>query len=267
LTATVAAKVKEFQKKGGIIVGDERLCPAIKADIVIKSCERTRKADEDRAALVAKAAELRKALDKRYHRYSDSSNADVVARCRAFGKTDYLFAINDKREFGTYVGQHGLVMENGLPSETTLSLARKSGFVYDLVVGQPVSTTTSRGQLRIPAALGPCEGRVFMATDRAIAGVKIEAPATAKLGDTAAVKIAVVDKSGRPLDAVIPLRVEVRDPAGRDAERTGYYGAKDGRLELKLDLAANDQPGVWQVRVRELASGQTATSYLRVTRL
>jgi len=27
LTATVAKKVKEFQKRGGIIVGDERLCP------------------------------------------------------------------------------------------------------------------------------------------------------------------------------------------------------------------------------------------------
>jgi hypothetical protein len=33
---------------------------------------------------------------------------------------------------------------------------------------------------------------------------------------------------------------------------------------LKLDLAANDQPGVWQVRVRELASGQTASGYVRV---
>lgn len=265
LTATVAAKVKEFQKKGGLIVGDERLCPAIKADIVIQSYTRTRKADEDRAALVAKAGELRKSLDKRYRRYSDSSNADVIARCRAFGKTDYLFAINDKREFGTYVGQHGLVMEDGLPSETTLSLARKSGFVYDLIAGQAVPTTTSRGQLRIPAALGPCEGRVFMVTDRAIAGVKIESPAGAKLGDTATVKIAVVDKAGRPLDAVVPLRVDVRDSAGRDAERTGCYGAKDGRLELKLDLAANDQPGTWQIRVRELASGQTASCYLRVS--
>ncbi|MBI5821813.1 MAG: hypothetical protein HZA88_22805 [Verrucomicrobia bacterium] len=266
LTATVAAKVKEFQKNGGIIVGDERLCPAIKADIVIQSYTRTRKADEDRTALVAKAAELRKTLDKHYRRYGDSSNPDVVTRCRAFGKADYLFAINDKREFGTYVGQHGLVMEDGLPSETTLSLARKSGFVYDLIANQAVPTTASRGQLRIPAALGPCEGRVFMVTDQAIAGVKIESAAAAKLGEAATVKIAVVDKAGRPLDAIVPVRVDIRDSSGRDAERTGYYGAKDGRLELKLDLAANDQPGMWQIRVRELASGQTTSYYLRVTR-
>jgi len=90
--------------------------------------------------------------------------------------------------------------------------------------------------------------------------------AGAKLGETATVKFAVVDKNGRPLDAVVPLRVDIRDPSGRDAERTGYYGAKDGRLELKLDLATNDSPGVWQIRARELASGQTATSYLRVSK-
>jgi uncharacterized protein YfaS (alpha-2-macroglobulin family) len=105
-----------------------------------------------------------------------------------------------------------------------------------------------------------------MITDQAIAGMKIEAPGAARLGDAVTVRIVVVDKAGRPLDAVVPLRLDIRDPEGRDAERTGYYGAKDGRLELELLLAANDQPGVWQIRVRELASGRTASSYLRVSK-
>ena len=78
--------------------------------------------------------------------FQKKGGLDVVARCRAFGKTDHLFAINDKREFGAYVGPHDLVMEDGLPSETTLSLARKSGFVYDLIAGQAVPAITSRGQ-------------------------------------------------------------------------------------------------------------------------
>ena len=32
------------------------------------------------------------------------------------------------------------------------------------------------------------------------------------------------------------------------------------------DLAANDQPGVWEVRVHELASGQHASKYVRVSK-
>ncbi|MDD4016498.1 MAG: hypothetical protein PHV28_01015 [Kiritimatiellae bacterium] len=264
LTASVAAKVKAFQKGGGIIVGDERLCPAVKADVVIQSYTRTRKAAEDRAALVAKAGELRKALEGRYRPYGDSATPDVVTRCRAYGGTDYLFAVNDLREFGDYVGQYGLVMENGLPSETTLSLGRKRGHVYDLVAGREVETDTRRGRLQIPRAFGPCEGCVLMVTDEAIDGVKIEAPAAAKRGEPVACAISVVDDDGHPLDAVVPVRVEIRDPSGCEAEWSGYYGAKAGRLELKLDLAANDRPGLWQIRAKELASGRAATFYFRV---
>ena len=261
LTATVAAKVKEFQKKGGIIVGDERLCPAIKADIVIQNYTRTRKADEDRAALMAKATELRKALDKRYNRYADSTNADVVTRCRTFGRTDYLFAINDKREFGDYVGQFGLVLENGLPSDATLTLARKQGYVYDLVNSRLVSENP-----RFTMEFGPCEGRVFMVTDEPIAGIQIEAADKTVLGKSVPCRISIVDQQRRPINGVVPVRVEIRDPSGRDAEWTGYYGAKGGELELKLDFANNDSPGVWQIRVRELASGQTASRYVRINK-
>lgn len=265
LTATVAKKVKEFQKQGGLIVGDERLCPAIKADIVIRSYSRTGKANEDRAALMAKAAELRQALDPRYRRYSDSSNPDVVARCRAYGTTDYLFAVNDRREFGDYVGQHGLVMENGLPAETTLSLARTKGHVYDLVNGEPVQTLSGDG-VRFERRLGPCEGAVFMVSDRAIASVRIEAPGKARLGESLEFRVTVADPDGKAVKAVVPLRVDIRDPSGRDAEFTGNYGAKDGQLRIRLDFAANDQPGDWQIRARELASRLAGEYYVRVER-
>ncbi|MDD4102003.1 MAG: LamG domain-containing protein, partial [Kiritimatiellae bacterium] len=97
LTAGVVSKIQAFQKNGGLIVADERLCPAIHADIVIASYTRTRQAEHDRAALVAKAEELRKALQGRYVWYSDSSTRDVVPRCRVYGGTDYLFAVNDRR--------------------------------------------------------------------------------------------------------------------------------------------------------------------------
>ncbi|MCX7887752.1 MAG: LamG domain-containing protein, partial [Verrucomicrobiae bacterium] len=196
LTATVAAKVREFQKQGGIVVGDERLCPAIKPDIVIQSYTRTRKADEDRAALIGRAAALRKALDRRYRRYHDSSNPDVVTRCRAYRTTDYLFAVNDKREFGNYVGQFGLVMENGLPSDATLSVQRARGFVYDLLAGRLLVATNVNDQVRFHVGLGPCEGRVFMITEEPIAGVVIEAPEKASLAESVICRVSVVGPAG-----------------------------------------------------------------------
>lgn len=266
LTAGVAEKVKAFQRRGGIIVGDERLAPAIKPDIVLPSLERTRKADVDRAALVAKAADLRKQLDARYTRPSDSSNADVVARRRSYKTTDYLFAVNDRREFGTYVGQYGLVMENGLPSETRLSLNRLNGFVYDLVNSRAAGSETSNGRLEIPTRLGPCEGGVFMVTPRAIAGVRVEAPERVARGATIRGRVTVIDSSQQPIEAIVPVRVEITDPDGRPAEFSGYYGARDGRLDLELAIAPNDTPGLWQFRARELASGLSSTGYFRVAK-
>ena len=265
LTAGVAAKVKAFQAKGGVVVGDERLCPAIRADIAVQSYARTRKAAEDRAALLAKAAELRRALDARYQRYCDSTSPDIVPRCRAYGKTDYLFAVNDRREFGDYVGQYGLVMENGLPAETTLSLGRKRGHAYDLVAGREMETVTRKGRLQIKREFGPCEGCVLMVTDAAIGGITIEAPAAAKRGGSVACGVSVVDDGGRPLVAVVPVQVRILDPAGCEAEWSGFYGARDGRLELKLDLAKNDRLGLWQVEVRELAARHEASAYFRVS--
>ena len=265
LTASVVAKVKAFQTKGGLIIGDERLCPAIRADITVQSYARTRKAEEDRTALMAKAAELRQVLDKRYGGYSDSTCTDVVPRCRTYGKTDYLFAVNDRREFGDYVGQYGLVMENGLPSETILSLGRKSGHVYDLAAGREMETTTRKGRLQIQRKFGPCEGCVLMVTDEAIDGVKVETPEAAKRGETVACTISIVDDDGHPLAAVVPMKIAILDPAGCEAEWSGFYGAKDGQVELKLDLAKNDRLGLWQIRVRELAAGHEATVYFRVT--
>lgn len=45
-------------------------------------------------------------------------------------------------------------------------------------------------------------------------------------------------------------------------------GTNDFTLSLWLhfDAILDDSPGVWQIRARELASGQTANHYLRVTR-
>jgi hypothetical protein len=263
LTAGVAAKVKAFQKRGGLIVGDERLCPAIKADILMSSYKRTRKADEDRVALLKKAEELRQALTGMYQPYGDSSSADVITRCRAYGSTDYLFAVNDRREFGDYVGQHGLVMENGLPTDVSLSLKRPRGHVYDLVAGRELEVNMSDGALHIPFKFGPCEGCVLMVTDEVICGVEIDAPQKIKRGESLHCRIMVVDQKGRPLDAVIPVQVKVLDPAGAEAEWSGFYGAKDGQLELTLDIASNDRTGLWQIRVRELASGYEGVVYFR----
>ncbi len=263
LTASVAARIQEFQKRGGIIIGDPNLAPAIKPDIVLPRFIRTKKTAADKATILANAAKLRTALDPRYQRFAECSNPEIVTRVRSNGEGDYVFVVNDHREFGSYVGQHGLVMEIGLPSDGQLTLRRKDGHVYDLLTSREVRTSR-KDVISWQVQLGPCEGGVFLVTPRAIEQLKITASATVQRGESTEVSVAVADSSGQPVSAVIPLRVDITDPAGRSAEFSGYYGAVNGVLKLTLAMASNDVPGVWQIRARDLASGMVASRYLTV---
>jgi hypothetical protein len=264
ITQTMAERIRAFQAAGGLIVGDERTAPAVKPDVLLPVYQRTKQADQDKAALQSLAAELRKQLDPRYTRYVDSSNADVIPYRRRCKDTDYVFVANDRREYGQYVGQHGLVMENGLPSDAVLSIHRPDGFVYDLVDGRPLRVRKEQGKLSMDVHLGPCDGRVYMITSRPVEQVRLQVPETVERGSRASCVVDVVDAEGKPLDAVVPVEVHVRDAEGRLAEFSGYYGAADGRAEITLDIAPNDPFGVWQVEARELASGRSAVAYLRV---
>ncbi len=263
LTQSAVRAIGKFQDNGGLIVGDSEVCPAITPDLVIPRLTRTRQADKDRAALQDAAKTLRIWLDPKYSRVVDSSNPDVVTRRRTFGTTDYVFAINDHREFGTYVGGYGLVMEDGLPSETTIRINRDMGFVYDLVDSREVVTEAVNGSMLIPLGLGPCEGRILMVTKRPIRDISINAPQVASRSESIRIAIAVTDGE-QPISAVIPVNVSMLDPEGRRAEFSGSYAATAGRLTIHFDFAANDRLGMWQLRVKELATGKSASAYIRL---
>ena len=104
-----------------------------------------------------------------------------------------------------------------------------------------------------------------MVVDQAIDGLRIKTPESAMSGTRADLRVAIMGDDGQPMRAIVPVKIEVFDPSGRAAEFSGYYGAKDGVVELKLDIAPNDMPGLWRIHVQELASNQTADAYMRVT--
>src|SRR5690606_22104961 len=116
LTQSVADAIHTFQRRGGIVIGDDHLARAIQPDILLSTYKRSAVADQDKAALLKEAARLRTQLDAFYQRAVESSNPEVIVRRRRFDNSDYIFVANDHRTYGDYVGQYKLVMEKGLPS-------------------------------------------------------------------------------------------------------------------------------------------------------
>ncbi|MBN8422681.1 MAG: LamG domain-containing protein [Verrucomicrobia bacterium] len=263
LTKALVTRIQDWQKKGGKIVADEFLCPALKADFLLPSFKRVKKADEDKAKVLEMAGTVggfglpQKAM---------CDNPEIIVRTRKFGDATYVFVVNDKREFGSYVGQHGLVMENGVPSSGVVSLKVESANVYELTGTQfIVPKRGADGVMSWPVDLGPCDGRIFMVMPKPLLGLKLEVPENAVVGNSAKIAVSITTTQEAPTKAVIPVRVDIRDANGKAAEGSGFYAAENGIVEIKLDLAPNEDPGSWEVRVKELASGMEARKWMRVT--
>lgn len=266
LTKPVVEAIAQWQAKGGKIVADEFLCPALKADVVVKSIKRVKKADQDKAALLKLAGELgpqMQSLGILPRVKSDSP--EVLTVTRKYGEAMYVFAINDRREFGHYVGQHQLVMENGLPSKAFLTAAQPDANVYDLTTGRQVIARREGESTVWSVDLAPCDGRVFLVTPKALMHLEATVPEVALQGERATVNLFIKDGQGNPVSAVVPVSVTLRDTNGRLAEGSGYHAAVGGKLSLPLDIATNDDPGTWTVHLRELASGMETTRWMRVT--
>ncbi len=260
LTKSVVARIADWQKKGGKIVADEFLCPALKADVVIQSFKREKKAAEDKA----KVLELAKAFRALPQKVS-CDNPEIITRVRKFGDATYVFVVNDKREYGSYVGQHGLVMENGMPSKGVVSLKAESANVYELTGLQFIVPKRGEdGAMSWPVELGPCDGKIFLVMPKPLLGIQLDVPENATLSNTAKVSARITTTQEAPTKAVIPVRVDIRNANGSAAEGSGFYAAENGIIELSLNLAPNEDPGTWEIRVKELASGMEAVKWMRV---
>lgn len=264
LTKSVVARIADWQKKGGKIVADEFLCPGLKADFTIQSFKREKKAAEDKNKVLALAKTLggfslpQKAM---------CDNPEIIVRTRKFGDATYLFVINDHREYGSYVGQHGLVMENGLPSKGVVSLKAESANVYELTGTRfIVPKRGDDGVMSWPVELGPCDGRIFVILPKPLLGIELSVPDNATLNNTAKLSARITTTQEGPVKAVIPVRLDIRDANGNLAEGSGYHAAENGILEAEINLAPNDDPGTWEVRIKELASGMEAVKWMKVAK-
>jgi hypothetical protein len=130
-------------------------------------------------------------------------------------------------------------------------------FVYD------VRTARALGKLRrLTVQLDPYEPTILSVSMAAIPPPVVSSPSRLRLGETGKVALTV---SGPSRAAVHVFHVDVVDPSGTIVPHySGNLLAPDGRAATVLPLALNDTPGRWEIRVRDLLSGQLRVATLQV---
>ena len=202
VTKTTARALREFRARGGRIVGDAKLAPAVTAD----------------AQLSADPAELGAIVRRFMTPYAASDRPTLLASARIAGSADLVFVLNDNRTYGDYIGQWKRLREKGLPERGTVTVNRSAGAVYDLVAHQPVPFTSEGGRTAITVAFASCGGKALLVTEKPLGKLAVAREGdelVVRSPDGAMIPVGLFSSDGRPRYGIVRKGVwRTRAPAG-----------------------------------------------------
>ena len=266
LTEKVFQAIVEFQRKGGLIVGDRYLVPGITPDLTLEEYARTDDPVKDKAALQKIGLELRDKLAPFYEPYVRTSDPDLVTWVRSSGSADYLFTVNDKRTFGDYCGAYRKMMEKSVDNAGTITIDRAdTKAVYDPVAHCEVPFEIKDGKTVIQAAYDAKHiGRLFLLLPDKIGAIRLKMGPSAEKGGSVPLEVAMEYASGQPVLSIHPIRIEVRDPAGELTDDSTFSALEKGICRWYISIPLNAAAGDWKVTATDLASGKTTEKVLSV---
>jgi len=201
---------------------------------------------------------IRKLLRNKVQRFADSDSPAVFLNVLEKNGARYVFAVNDKRTFGDYVGKkYRAVMEMGLPQTVTVVLNTENQAVYDLMSHRKIDTISKDQQQIVTLDLKPAWGTILAIYPQEIASVNLALPRKLEAGEKSQIVITIASQDGTPIPGIQPLAVSILEPDGKKNEYSGYFAANNGQCQMNFVPASNDLPGKWSVSVTELSSGKT----------
>ena len=266
LPEDVYRAICDYAKKGGRVLAcapfDKLIPGADTLDIDFDFCTKAslyaiRRQNSPWTALKAQAYRLdaAKKLRAKYHDlapvFADPESVEVYTRTLRDEETYFVFALNDRRTEGDYMGKKfHAVLDAGVPQKASIRLAMKSGAVYEFPAGKRLNAVRENGKLKLDLDFAPTEGKVLFCYAEALGKL------TVKAGKNHTADILLTDEKGKPFRGAVPLRIRWTDPAGKS--RTEYSALRDGKMQVSVRPGKNIVQGTWKCQVTELASGMSA---------
>ena len=266
LPEDVYREICDYAKKGGRVLAcapfDKLIPNADTLDIDFDFCTKAslysiQKKNSPWTAQKAQAYRLDAAqkLRTRYHAvapvFADTESVEVYTRTLRDKDTRFVFALNDRRTEGDYMGKKfHAVLDAGVPQKASIRLDMTSGAVYEFPAGKRLNAVQENGKLKLDLDFAPTEGKVLFCYPEALGKLTV----TAEKDHTA--NILLTDEKGKTFRGTVPVRIRWQDPAGKS--RTEYNVLRDGELRISVRPGKNIPKGTWRCQVTELASGMSA---------
>ena len=228
---TTVRAIRDWQvRTDGVVLADGDLVPAILPDGALPEIAAETEGVACAAAFRAGGGKLLEVLAPSYRPYA-SATADIIPYVRTWKNADYVFAINDRRGYGDYVGAWKRVLDKGLPNKGVVRVNRTAGAVYDLVRHVAVPFTVKDGVTEIPVEYKTNDGRILLMTSRPLGAL------------TVSVENGTVTVTSSDRDVMIPIEISRAD------KRPYYAVVRDGVFSRKLGVLKG-------FVVRNLATGE-----------
>lgn len=252
LPAEVSGKIKKFISGGGIVYADADTTieiagirkTAVKFDHWL---ELLKAKQRNREPLYAVTSQLVKkelpGLLKETEKFAWTDNPRIILFTLRSQASVYLFIINDNQKQS---------------ERAEIKLNALNYFVYDLLEGR---------KLKLPEQcyrtdLRPGDGKILVFSPQEPGAVTITAKTVA---GSARINydVSIRNLKGEIIADEFPVEISVCGPAGELKEYGKNIAVAGGRFSGKLDPAANDPGGEWQIRAVNLMNGRQAVAIVK----
>jgi hypothetical protein len=302
LTQTVYDKIAAFQKRGGILISDQYLGPEfsnvirfdfdftyrnkVNANAILTSKMHVGtgsddhikpgttemqeakgvSAEDDKLIMESYAKQLSQTLAGKVDPVVWADQPTVLFNLTEKNGVKYLFVVNDNRAYGERVGQYKAMLEDVVPQDVTVRMkGQAEGVVaYDMLEKKELPVNLADGVTSFNVSLNDLGGTIIALYPAKLAGLAVEAPASAKVGEASKLRFTLTDAAGKSPAGLQPIQVEIKDPEGNVSEYSEYHCAENGVLEIDFLPAINDALGAWSIAATDLTAGNTASASVKV---
>ena len=195
--------------------------------------------------------------------FATRDNPRVLVSHSRCGKASYLFVTHDTPPKNWDPDKFWLPNSQWIvPLKAELKLHGGGGAIYDVFSMKQVEPRIDGGSRVLPVDFRTMEGRIFAVLPAAIAKVSLKAPDVVDAGSRMPVEVQVLDAQGKPIDAAIPVEIELIGPSR--VIHVFRSTAGDSGCREEFAIGVNDGPGPWTVYVTELLSGITVARNIKL---
>ncbi len=157
-------------------------------------------------------------------------------------------------------------METSVDNAGTITVSRSNtAVIYDLVKHCEVPFEIKNGKTVIRTAFaGKNIGKLFLLLPEKLGRLKLDMPSSAKKGGTIRFKVSLETASGKPVESIHPVQIDVLDAEGRQTCDSTSAALENGIYSQSLTVPLNAAAGQWKIRVTDHASGMKTEKKLSV---